>query len=413
MKNYLVLLFMAILFFSCEKEEITELNPNTELRENEMESIENISSPELAFPEEKGEIITFPQKDGSEIVIEKFGNTYVWMGDIILSKEQVDILRSQSLAKGAGISSLTRHWPNSIVYFRISPSLPNQARITQAINHYNTVAPYLTFIQRTDQSNYIEFVPGAGCSSFVGMTGGRQVINLAPGCGTGAVIHEIGHALGLFHEQARTDRNNFIRVNFNNIEPGREHNFQTYAQRGYSGFNSGVFDFNSIMMYSSTAFSVNGQPTIERTNGQPYFPNTTTLSAGDRNILFFLYGAFAKIEREVVESYQEYDGYAGYDIYSESAYYVRFYADRNHTTPMNLPRNVSFKYKIKSRPTSSNGSPSGVSTSNRTRNLTAGSNRYFLTNVVEEDCSYEFGDPVDTCYDRYLEFSRGLGYQIE
>jgi astacin len=46
------------------------------------------------------------------------------------------------------------------------------------------------------------------------MRGGRQDIGLASGCGTGATIHEIGHAFGLWHEQSGEDRDRFVKINW-------------------------------------------------------------------------------------------------------------------------------------------------------------------------------------------------------
>ena len=61
------------------------------------------------------------------------------------------------------------------------------------------------------------------CASHVGRTGGRQPLYVGKGCQSdGMMMHEIGHALGFFHEQSRIDRDLFITVNFNNIKQSKQ-----------------------------------------------------------------------------------------------------------------------------------------------------------------------------------------------
>ena len=60
-----------------------------------------------------------------------------------------------------------------------------------------------------------------GCHSKLGFLNAPQQLNLEfPGCRRhGTIIHEFMHALGFYHEQSRPDRDNYITVNFNNVEP--------------------------------------------------------------------------------------------------------------------------------------------------------------------------------------------------
>lgn len=376
MKNFFLLVCITFIIFSCEKEvEISEVEP--------------LLSEEL---------IKITQADGSILNIKKTNGAYLMMGDIVLTEEQVENLK-RNIEKGASIKPLARLWPNSVVYYRVNSSLPNTARVTDAINHYRAETPFITFVQRTNQPNYIEFVPIEGNVSYspVGMTGGRQVIQVGNDTGLGVMIHEIGHSLGLFHEQARTDRNNFIRINYNNVRPGFAYAFDTYAQRGYAGFNHGTFDFNSRMLYSPYAFSDNGQPTITRLDGSLFFPNSSTLSSGDISVLDFLYNpAIAKLDVDSVGDYEP-DGY-----WSESTYHVEF---KKNGVPYILNAPLDLKYTLETR------RDGETRRYRRSKTLQPGKSKYLIDTLFSQ-CYYDYGDPEPGCEDNSLYLTIGLGYRL-
>jgi len=114
---------------------------------------------------------------------------------------------------------------------------------------------------------FVRSRPGDGCFSYVGQTGlTSQALQLAePGCASlGTVLHELGHALGMAHEQERPDRNRYVTIRWQNIQRGRESNFDL-ERNAYTGQ---PYDYYSVMHYGRTAFSANGRPTISTPGGQ-------------------------------------------------------------------------------------------------------------------------------------------------
>ena len=75
-----------------------------------------------------------------------------------------------------------------------------------------------------------------GCWSYVGMLKNRksQQLNLqSPGCDSvGTAIHEMGHALGMSHEQARPDRDEYVEIHASRIREGKKHNFDINPRGG-------------------------------------------------------------------------------------------------------------------------------------------------------------------------------------
>ncbi|XP_067879282.1 uncharacterized protein [Heterodontus francisci] len=119
------------------------------------------------------------------------------------------------------------------------------------------------FLPHSDEDDFISIQPIHGCYSSVGRVGGMQLISLNHQClkkGKGVVEHEIMHSLGFWHEHARSDRDKYIKIEWKNVWPGYEHNF---LKQNTNNLMS-KYDYGSILHYSRTAFSKNGQPTLRK-----------------------------------------------------------------------------------------------------------------------------------------------------
>ena len=240
--------------------------------------------------------VTFAQKGLQYAEVDGLA---MFEGDIVLGTvEELQAadagLVVESIGITGGVNSAVR-WPNGLMPYEVDPALPNQQRVTDAIAHWQNHTR-IRFVQRTAANaaqypDYVVFQPGGGCSSSVGRRGGRQVITLGGGCSTGNAIHEIGHTIGLWHEQSREDRDGFVQIVWANIDPAMQHNF---AQHIADGDDLGTYDFGSIMHYPSIAFSINGQATIIPRQAVPpgvVMGQRNGLSLGDINGVHALYPA--------------------------------------------------------------------------------------------------------------------------
>lgn len=210
-------------------------------------------------------------------------------GDILLGPAEWFETPESSKTNGRFATSAVRNrfrWPDAVVVYRFDEGLRNQDRVRAAMKAWEDNT-FIRFRERVDETSYVRIRSVAsGCSANVGVTGGEQVVNLADGCGVGAVIHELGHTIGLWHTQSRMDRDRHVRVRLENIEKSRAFN---YTQHIGDGQDIGPYDWGSIMHYGGLGFQRTTFPTLTTVPLGIPTGTSSTLSALDIQGVYRLY----------------------------------------------------------------------------------------------------------------------------
>lgn len=266
--------------------------------------------------------------------------------------ESDDWQRSISTTRSATLANAARYWTNGDVYYVFDSNFDDSLEVKYAMNTYQNNTG-LRFFPGHGNGNYIRFRHGtSNYSDGVGMLGGQQIVTLANNYVYGHALHEIGHSIGLFHEQNRTDRDNYITILWDNIQSSKRSQFVIDSNtRDVCGF-----DFASVMLYPSDAFSKqNGLNTMVCKNNYSFRCQRDSLSEGDIEGVKSIYGppfTILESDMEVVDEYVD----AALDYYdTEVTYTIRICEDRNGLVSSSLtyPRDIRIKRVVETANSSS------------------------------------------------------------
>jgi len=207
------------------------------------------------------------------------GKGMVLVGDMWLNQDQLpsettlgeeaEIIHGES---SPGVKEEWRKWPNRILYYQLSRRLPTWAKndIKQALRNLQNRLDSCIRFEESSREDAVYVYGGRACKSPVGYQGKhRNWMELASWCLTsntgreGSIQHEFLHALGVFHTQSRSDRDNHVTVHEKNVRKDRWFNFK--IELGIKTSTYGLpYDYGSVMHYGGRAFSKDGRSlTIE------------------------------------------------------------------------------------------------------------------------------------------------------
>jgi hypothetical protein len=233
----------------------------------------------------RGRPVTYTMKNGKAI----------FEGDIIL--EKVSPLDTQHVTPSYGIDYSQYLWPlvgtQYQIPYVIASGSGNTTTLNSAIAQFNATFSNIQFVAYTNQTDYVSFYfdpnnTSGECEAVVGRQGGEQQVGGSATCTLATVLHELGHTIGLWHEQSRPDRNTYVSVNYDNLIKGSISNFnQIYDNAQTFGT---YYDYASIMEYPAFSFSRNGGPAIESIPAGIPLSNQNGYSTADIDGIERLYG---------------------------------------------------------------------------------------------------------------------------
>jgi Astacin (Peptidase family M12A)/Divergent InlB B-repeat domain/Abnormal spindle-like microcephaly-assoc'd, ASPM-SPD-2-Hydin len=219
----------------------------------------------------------------------------VFQGDIVL--ERVEPLDPQhSLPTSIGIAYSQYLWPKVGSQYQIPYVIASGSgdltNLNAALAQFNSTFANIKFVARASQTDYVSFNFNPSdfsgeCEATVGRAGGMQNIGGSGSCTVATILHEMGHTVGLWHEQSRPDRDTYVSVNYNNLIKGSISNFNPIYDNAQV---STLFDYASIMEYPTFSFSRNGGPAIESIPAGIPLSNQTGYSSADIDGIERLYG---------------------------------------------------------------------------------------------------------------------------
>lgn len=280
LKKLIAVVFISSSIVACKKSNDSEQN-------SAIPGLSKALKAEVYQPKNTGASVKAYYHGELVDLLEIENGKYLFANDIVLNPEDISLAGKPS-NEGAVDGKL---WTNRKVYYKFATGISDtlKARWIRATAFWTVAGLDFEFIVAdANTPDYIELnenSDGSAFSNSIGRKGGAQIISVdTDSFPVGSIAHEIGHALGLHHEQRRPDRDLFINVNTTNSQ---------YIPAP-TAFGIGPFDYTSIMIYPSGGV-------MTRKDGTGWNMQRTQLSAGDRLSTNYKYNQGTHIQGGIYE----------------------------------------------------------------------------------------------------------------
>lgn len=205
-------------------------------------------------------------------------NPRFWGGDILL--KTAGTRRKDRLIKfeRSALVSAISLWPGGVIFYELDPSVKHLADlIWKSMQQFHDETCIRFLPRKHNEPDYIRIESLRGCFSYIGRIGGEQILSLGDGCEyKGTIAHELLHAVGFYHHQNRSDRDDYLDILWENIARGKENQFIKMAPHENLLLND--FDYNSIMLYGPRTFGM----TLDKVTMKPKQEGVTLLEVVEK-----------------------------------------------------------------------------------------------------------------------------------
>jgi len=214
----------------------------------------------------------------------KNDETWSASGGKTFMKHCPGVLTQVENAMKQGLREAGSRWNDGVINYCFSADVMDvgQEAFHLAVEAVKRQVPCLTFnLAARVNDTHCNIIPSimvtstrTGCWSYVGQVSGKergwlhrsQPLNLDRGCQiSGLALHQLSHALGMVHQTARGDRDEYVTWNENNTKEGREMEFsvsEDVVKYGWHGFEQckSRAGRTRLTMNASDCLKVQGSP---------------------------------------------------------------------------------------------------------------------------------------------------------